>query len=165
MHVLVPRPFKALQSTGSGPMLAPKTAITVLEPSGEQRTASFDRFVDQVEPDDYDAVYLPGYLTASSDLAGPRNIAFLQEIARTGKSIFAAGNSVLLLVNAGLLDERQAIGDVAKSPSPASSTLSVVDDDPLVSDGNIYATRNAFDMPILMDRLAATLLERPAYSQ
>lgn len=161
VHVIVPRPFKALQSTGSGPMLTPKTSIAVLEPSGEQRTASFDRFVDQVEPDDYDAVYLPGYLASSSDLAEPRNMAFLREAARTGRSIFAAGNSALLLVNAGLLDESKAIGDVARSPSPASSTLSVVDD-PLVSDGNIYVTRDAFDMPVLMDRLAATLLERPA---
>ena len=137
----------------------------MLEPSGEQRIpASFDRFVDQVEPDDYDAVYLPGYLASSSDLAEPRNLAFLQEAARAGKSIFAAGNSPVLLVKAGLLDDRQPIGAAARLSSPASSTLSVVED-PLVSDGNIYAARDAFDMPILMDRLATTLLERPVYGQ
>jgi protease I len=164
VHIIVPRPFKALQSTGSGPMLTPKTSIAVLEPSGEQRSASFDRFVDQVEPDDYDAIYLPGYLTSSSDLAEPRNLAFLQEAARAGKSIFAAGNSPVLLVKAGLFDDRQPIGEAARLSSPASSTLSVVED-PLVNDGNIYAARDAFDMPILMDRLATTLLERPVYGQ
>jgi protease I len=161
VHVIVPRPLNVLQPGGSGPVLAPKTSITVLEPSGEQRIASFDRFLDQVQPGDYDAVYLPGQLAPSSDLAGPRSIAFLQEATRTGKPIFAAGNSAQLLLEAGLLDQSQPIGDAAKSSSPASSTVSVVDD-PLVNDGNIYATRDAFDMPILMDRLVATLLERPA---
>jgi protease I len=163
VHVIVPRPFKALQSTGSGPVLTPKTSIAVLEPSGEQRTAAFDRFLDEVHPGDYDAVYLPGYLAPASDLAEPRNIAFLQAAARMGKSIFAAGNSPLVLLKAGLLNQSQAIGNAAQSSSPASSTVTF--DDPIVNEGNIYATRDASDMPILMDRLVATLLERPASGQ
>ena len=132
VHIIVPRPSHVLQAAGSGAVIKPKTQIAVLEPSGEQQTASFDRFLDQVRAEDYDVIYLPGHPGEGSGLGDHNSIAFLQEAARAGKPIFAAGNSPDALVKAGLLDR------------------------------SIYTSRDAFDMPVLMDRLTATLLTRPA---
>jgi protease I len=131
VHIIVARPPHVLQAAGSGAVIKPKTQIEVLEPSGEQQTASFDRYLDQVRAEDYDVIYLPGHPREASGLDDQSSIAFLQEAERAGKPIFAAGNSPDA-VGAGVLD---AI---------------------------TYTSRDAFDMPVLMDRLIATLLTRPA---
>ena len=135
VHIIVPRPRQVLQAAGSGAVIKPKTQIEVLEPSGEQETASFDRFLDQVRAEDYDVIYLPGHPGAASGLGDQSSIAFLHEAARAGKPIFAAANPPDALVNAGL------------------------------HDGIVYTSRDAFDMPVLIDRLITTLLTRPATVQ
>jgi len=131
VNVIVPRSRQILQATGSGAVIQAKTQIAVLQPSGEKDTASFDRFVDQVRPEDYDVIYLPGHLGDGSGLTEPNSIAFLQAAARAGKPIFAAGNSPDALSKAGLLDR------------------------------TAYASRDAFGMPALIDTLIATLLTKP----
>src|SRR5262249_8513239 len=104
VNVIVPRSRQVLQATGSGAIIKAKTQIAVLEPSGDEDTASFDRFVDQVRPEDYDVIYLPGHRGDGSALTEPSSIAFLQAAARAGIPIFAAGNSPDALSKAALLD-------------------------------------------------------------
>jgi len=164
VHVIVPRPASASPAAGSGAPTEPDTQISVLEPSGEQHTASFDRFVDQVQSCEYDLVYLPANRAFSAELAlaGPPSILFLQQAAREGKPIFAAGNAGLVLLKAGLLDNSTAPGDprtVVNLSSTAAAT-----DVPSVS-ALIYTGRDGFDMPVLMDNLIATLFGRPAQRQ
>jgi protease I len=164
VHVIVPRPASASPAAGSGAPTESDTQITVLEPSGEQHTASFDRFVDQVQSCEYDLVYLPANRTFSAELAlaGPRSIVFLQQAAREGKAIFAAGNAALVLLKAGLLDNSAAPGD-PRTLVNLSSTAAATEA-PSVS-ALIYTGRDAFDMPVLMDNLIATLLGRPVQRQ
>jgi protease I len=161
VHVLIPRAAHVLQATGSGAIVKPKTRLTVLEPSGELSAAEFDRFVDQVRTDDYDIVYVPGNRARPLPQTEHSSIAFLREAARTGKSIFTIGNSSLILLQAGLLDGRRATGDPDTLEMLARSTATAADA-PLVRDGTIFTSRNAFDMPTLMDQLIATLLAQPA---
>jgi putative intracellular protease/amidase len=132
VNVIVPRSLQVLQAASAGALIRPKTQIAVLEPSGEEDTASFDRFVDQVRAQDYDVIYLPGYLGEGSGLSDPNASVFLVEAARAGKPIFAAGNSTDALLEAGLLYRP------------------------------ICSIRDAFDMPALVEALVATLLTRPA---
>jgi len=132
VQIIVPRPPQVLQAAGSGAVIKPKTQIELLEPSGERETASFDRFLDQVRVENYDVIYLPGRPDQTSGLDDRSSIAFVQEAARAGKPIFAAGNASDPLGKVGVLD------------------------------GITYTSRDAFDMPFLIDRLIATLLTRPA---
>ena len=77
VHVVVPRPAKDFQAAGSGTPVEPEMQIrnqSVLEPSGEEHTASFDQFVDQVQPCEYDLVYLPSNLTFSDHVAEQMSI-------------------------------------------------------------------------------------------
>ena len=160
VHIIVARPRHVLQAAGSGAVIKPKTQIAVLEPSGEQETASFDRFLDQVRAEDYHVIYLPGHPGMGSGLNDPNSITFLQEAARADKPIFAAGNSPDALVIAGLLNYRPARDSAALS-SPAWSTTPNVPDALLAHNAMIYTSRDAFDMPVLIDRLITALLTRP----
>ena len=156
VHVICARPAKVLQATGSGAVVKAKTSIDVLNPSEEADSVPIDRFVDQVQAGDYDAVYVPGRRRPApgSEAAGS---GFLSQAAAAGKPIFAIGNGPLLLLEAGLLERRHATGDattmLALSASNAQAT-----DGPLVRDGMIYTSRDAYDMPALIDALIAALL-------
>jgi protease I len=161
VQVLAPRAPLVLQATGSGARVQAKTTISVLDPSGEQRVAGFDRFVDQARAANYDAVYVPGNRASSSEAVAPQTIAFLREAVRAGKPIFATGNAPLILLEAGLLDGRHATGNPVTLLRMVSSAAIVVNA-PLVSAGAIHTSRDAFDIPALMDALVGALLAQPA---
>jgi len=163
VHVVVPRSAKDFHATGTGAQIKSEMKITALDPSGEERTASFDRFVDQVQPADYDLIYLPSNLTFSDRVAEQLSIAFLQQAGAEGKPIFAMGNASLVLFRAGLIDKRTARADQATvsltSPPPA------VDEAILPSSAMVYTGRDAFDMPILMDKLIGVMCRHAPQQQ
>jgi protease I len=161
VQVLAPRAASVLKATGSGALVQPKTTLSVLDPSGEERVAGFDGFVDQARAADYDAVYVPGNRAGSAEPVAPQTIAFLREAVRAGKPIFATGNGPLILLAAGLLDGRRATGEPATLLKLALSSAIAVDA-PLVSAGAIHTSRDAFDIPALMASLVEALLARPA---
>jgi len=160
VHIIVPRPAENVRGGSSGALRPAKTEIRVLEPSGEQRSASFDRFIDQVQVCEYDMIYLPSNRAFAGALAEPAGIAFLKQAASEAKSIFATGNSAFVLLKAGLLDDGAATGNpsMAASATSSSTAASAL---PPANHALIYTNRDAFDMPVLMNDLIATLLGRP----
>ena len=161
VHIIIPRPAGILQAASSGAVIRAKTRIAVINPSGEAGDSAFDRFLDQVQAHDYDAVYLPGNLASEGELAEPSSLAFLREAKRAGKPIFGISNSPLFLLEAGLLDRKQATGSPATLSKLSASNVTVIDA-PVVKDGNIHTSRDAFDVPAMMDALVATLRARSA---
>ncbi len=162
VHVVVPRSAKDFQAAGSGAQIEPEMQITVLDPSGEEHTASFDRFVDQVQPCEYDLVYLPSNLAFSDHVAEQLSIAFLHQAGAEGKPIFAMGNATLVLFKAGLISRRTAHADQATVS--LISPLTAADELPR-SGGVVHTGRDAFDMPVLMDELTAALRGRASQQQ
>jgi len=161
VHVIVPRPAESPQGNRSDAAGQGTTQLLVLEPSGEQRSALSDRFIDQVRGADYDAVYLPSNRASAKALTKPPEVAFVKQAADEGKAIFAIGNSALLLLQAGLLDHKPTAlsgGGSGNGPSPSSTSTADV---ALVNGAVIFIGRDAFDVPVLMDNLIATLLGRP----
>ena len=166
VHVIVPRAKAAgaagaLGAAGSGLAVKPGAQISVLNPSGEQDVADVDRYLDQVRARDYDAVYLPGNLALSRELEAPASATFLQQAMHAGTPTFATGNAALVLLAAGLLDNRRATGD-APTLQRLTASSAYATDAALVIEGPIYTSRDAFDMPGLMERLIGRLLARPA---
>lgn len=158
VDVVVPRAAKDFQGAGSGAQIESEMQITVLDPSGEEHTAAFDHFVDQVQPCEYDLVYLPSNLTFSDRVAEQLSIAFLEQTGTEGKPIFAMGNATLVLFKAGLIHNRTARADQATVS--LISPPAAVDEAALPSGGVVYAGRDAFDMPLFMDELMAALRGR-----
>jgi protease I len=149
VHVIAPR----LVAAGSDRLLH------VINPSGEEDQAAFDRFVDEAAPRDYHAVYLPSHRDLNPGLTGRESQAFLQQAVRAGRPVFAIGNAPLLLLQAGLLERTRATGDAATFLRLALSNASATDA-PLVDDKSIYTSRDAFDMPLLMQRMVDELRGR-----
>lgn len=164
VDVIVPRPPALVRATGSGAIIQQRTHLTVLNPSGEADEASIDRFLDQVVAESYDAVYVPGHRGSVDRLADEDSVAFLRATARSGRAIFSANNAVLVIARAGLLDSLvQARGFAGAEGTLRGSAYPTASDAPGTIAG-IHVSRNAFEMPQLMNRLVDTLTAKPAIS-
>jgi protease I len=153
VHVVVPRP-------ASGYSRATSPRIAVLNPSGEEDVAVADRFLDQVQARDYDAIYVPSNRAQLRRLEQAAGARFLQQAARSGTPVFATGNGALVLWGAGLLDRRRVAADAATLDLLRASSVHA-SDAPFAVDGPIRTSRDAFAMPALVDSLIETLLLRP----
>lgn len=149
VHVLTPRQ----------PAASASRELHLVNPSGEEGTTAFDRYLDEVNALDYDAVYLPGHRLATPALESDASLAFLQQAVRGGRPVFAIANGPLLLLQAGLLERRRATGDAPTFLRLAFSNAQATDA-ALVIDGPIYTSRDAFDMPQLMRQLVIELRNR-----
>lgn len=165
VDVIVPRPAALVRATGSGAIIQQRTHVSTINPSGEADEASIDRFLDQVAAESYDAVYVPGHRGSVDRLADDDSVAFLRTAARSGRAIFSAENAVLVIARAGLLDglvQARAFAG-AEGTLRGAAYRPAVDDAPGALSG-VYFSRNAFEMPQLMNRLADTLTAKPPRS-
>jgi hypothetical protein len=119
VHVIVPRPAKALEAAGSGAIVKPKTQVAVLDHSGEHDQAVFDRFVDQVQAQDYDVSIFPA--TAACRGTGAAAQRRFRSRPRAPARRSSPSAMVRLRFAAGLLDERRATGDAATLERLATS--------------------------------------------
>lgn len=163
VDVIVPRPPALVRATGSGAIIQQRTHLNVLNPSGESDEASIDRFLDQVVAESYDAVYIPGHRGSMDRLAAADSVAFLRATARSGRAIFSADNAVIVVARAGLLDGLLQARNYAGAEGTLRGSAPVTDVPPGTIAG-IYVSRNAFEMPQLMNRLVDTLISKPAIS-
>lgn len=159
VDVIVPRSA----ARASGPATAPRVLHTI-NPSGEEVEVGFDRFVDEVDPLAYQAVYLPGNRSGVPALNGPASVDFIASAVHAGRPLFAIGNAPLVLLEAGLLEHRRATGDATIFMRLALSNAAATDA-PLVKDGAIHTSRDAFDIPVLMRQLIVELLKRAPQPQ
>jgi protease I len=150
-------------------VIVPRTApraqrvLNTMNPSGEEDMAAFDRYLDEVDPAHYQALYLPGHRADAGTLQSAATISFVRAAVSAGRPVFAIGNAPLLLLHAGLLEHKRATGDAATFLRLALSNAAATDA-PLVEDGSIYTSRDAFDMPLLMREMVSELRRRAGNS-
>lgn len=163
VDVVVPRPAALVRATGSGAVIQQRTHVGLINPTGEADEATIDRFVDQAAPESYDAVYVPGHRRSVDSLASEESIAFLQAAVRSGKPVFAAERAVTVIVRAGLFDGLlQTRGFAGAEGTLRGAAYHPAADRDRGTIAGIYMSRSAFEMPQMMERLAAALVAKPA---
>lgn len=163
VDVIVPRPAALVRATGSGALIQQRTHLSLLNPTGEADAAPIDRFLDQVVAESYDAVYIPGHRLSVDSLASDESINFLRAAVRAGKPVFAADKAILVIARAGLLDGLVQARAFAGAEGTLRGAAYHPATDPVRGTiSGVYMSRSAFEMPQLMERLAAALVAKPA---
>jgi protease I len=109
-----------------------------------------DRFVDEAEVGDYDAILIPGGTWNPLTLRNtPAVVQFVRDLHATGKPTAAICHGPIVLINAGLLRGKAAtcFWDVMIDLTNAGAT---VRDEPLVVDGNLITGRFIYDLPAFL---------------
>ena len=141
-------PRQILQKRGAEVVLAsPKRdpiQATVHDDPG--KTIRPNLTIDQVNPDDFDALILPGGVRNPDALRIHGNvIGLIRDFNRQGKPIAAICHGPWLLVEADLLRGRTATSWPSIRTDLRNAGANVVDE-PAVTDGNLVTSRNPNDV-------------------
>jgi hypothetical protein len=144
VHILAPRPADRAPLIGLAAFSTPRELLTLLDYAGERRLVAVTWYLDQVNPQDYDAIYVPNNLGDIQRLASnsqAMRFVITAQVARL--PIFVSGNARAVVPG---LEVSGAL-DGAAADSQATRA----------GQSQVYASDNAFDMPQLIGALAATL--------
>jgi protease I len=150
-------PLKALKRAGA------RVHVVSLHPSAIRgmnhmvpgKKVDVDRTILEVDPDEYDALLLPGGMISPDALRQSDEVlAFVQHFDRARKPIAVICHGPWLLISAGLASGRQltswpGIRDDVRNAGAIWS------DDPLVEDGNWISSRGPQDLPVFVDAMLA----------
>jgi len=112
-----------------------------------------DRFLDEVQPAEYDAVFIPGGAWNPDSLrVDTEALAFVKGIYEDGKPTASICHGPLVFVNAGIARNKQmtAYWNIHLDLQNAGA---IVRDQPVVVDGNLITSRFPYDLPHLMQAI------------
>jgi protease I len=148
-------PRRILQDRGAEVLLASlkRDPIQASVHDDPGKTIRPDLTIDEVNPDDFDALILPGGVHNPDQLRLHRNvIELIKAFGRQGKPIGAICHGPWLLVEADLLRGRTATSWPSIRTDLRNAGADVVDQ-PAVTDGNIVTSRNPDDVEAFTDAL------------
>ena len=150
VHILTPRPVDGAPIVGLAGFVPPHELVSTLDYAGERRLVAVTWYLDQVRAQDYDAVYVPNYLT---DLEGLRTngqaMRFLLAAQGTRRPVFVTGNAWTVLPGLEAQGAAQADGVAVLAPTTQ------------MPQWDVTIGEDAFDMPRLIGVLSTTLAAAP----
>ena len=135
---------------GLAGFVTPRELLTTLDYAGERRLVAVTWYLDQVNPQDYDAIYVPNNLDDIERLAtNGQTMRFLITAQGARLPIFLTGNARAIVPGFEIAGKTQL--ERVASANPATQ----------IRQWQVYAGQDAFDMPQLIGALAATLAATP----
>jgi protease I len=125
------------------------------------KTIRPDLTIDDVNPDDFDALILPGGVRNPDQLRIHGNVvSLIRAFAEQGKPVGAICHGPWLLVEADLLRGRTATSWPSIRTDLRNAGANVIDD-PAVTDGNIVTSRNPDDVEAFTNALIDLIEDIP----
>jgi protease I len=150
-------PRQILQEQGAEVVLASlkRDPIQATIHDDPGKTIRPDLTIDEVNPDDFDALILPGGVRNPDQLRLHGNvIGLIRRFAEQGKPVAAICHGPWLLVEAGLVRGRTATSWPSIRTDLRNAGAKVVDE-AVVTDGNIVTSRKPEDIPAFVDAFVA----------
>lgn len=120
--------------------------------------------LSEIEPDDLDAVFIPGGFSPDHLRTHEGAVQFVREVADQGKIVSAICHGPWMFVETELADGIEITAYEAVHNDLENAGATVVDV-PSTRDGNIVTGRQPDDLPEFCEELAAALAERAAEQQ
>ena len=143
-------PKKALEAAGATVTLASIRRDPIQGMKGDinkAETATPDLTLEEVDPDDYDALVLPGGVANPDKLRlEERALEIVEDFMDDDKIVAAICHAPWLLVEAEVIDGRRLTGYPSIRTDLENAGGDVVDEE-VVIDGNLITSRNPDDIP------------------
>ncbi len=169
-EVEVTEPVQFLRSNGA-------TVVTITPHRGEHEhgikahrgvepgaTVKADEYLENVDPGDFDALFIPGGQSPDRLRLVPAAVAFVQSFAKANKPIFALCHGPQLLISADLVRGKTVTSWPSLTVDLRNAGANWVDKE-VVIDGNLITSRKPEDIPALtevMEDLLGEIKERRA---
>lgn len=108
-----------------------------------------DKTLDEVDPDDYDLLVLPGGKAPETVRKAPKALEIARDFFKKNKPVAAICHGPQTLISAGLLKGRHATcyKSVAQEMKDAGA---IYEDKEVLVDGNLVTSRQPSDLPAFM---------------
>jgi protease I len=149
-------PYDRLRAAGCEVEIIGARAGQELRGYKGNETVKADRAIDQVRPDAYDALLIPGGLSPDHLRADSRFVDFVRAFDATGRPLAAVCHGPQLLISAGLAKGRTltAWKTIQEDLRQIGAN---VKDEPVVRDRNWITSRQPDDLDAFSDALLETL--------
>lgn len=119
------------------------------EVTGKQgeATVTIDKGIDEVSPDDFDALFLPGGFSPDQLRADDRFVKFTKAFMDAKKPVFAICHGPQLLISARALEGRDATGYKSIQTDMEYAGAKVVDKEVVVCQEQLVTSRQPEDLP------------------
>jgi protease I len=161
-RVELEEPRRALDEAGARTEIVSLSAGEIqardhdLEDAG---TFSVDRVVDEVSPDEYDALLLPGGTVNPDKLRmNSAAVRFVRTFVDSGKPVASICHGPWSLVEAGAARGRRLTSWPSIRTDLRNAGAEVVDEE-VVTDGNITTSRSPDDLPVFCQRIVEEFAE------
>jgi protease I len=127
--------------------------------------AKSDKSINDVSPDDFDAVVIPGGFAPDFMRRTPAIIKFVSEMAEQGKVVAAICHGPWVLCSTQALKGKRATCFFAIKDDVINAGASYVDAE-VVRDGNLITSRKPDDLPAFLQAISQAVKEaRPAVAR
>ena len=119
-------------------------------------TLKADEYLENVDPADFDAVFLPGGQSPDRLRLAPGAVSFVQAFAKANKPIFALCHAPQLLISADLVRGKTLTSWPSVAVDLRNAGANWVDRE-VVVDGNLITSRKPADIPALTKKMEEIL--------
>jgi protease I len=148
-RVELEEPKKALEDAGAGVEIVSihDGEIQGFDHFDPANTVPVDHTVEEVSPDDYDALLIPGGVGNPDQLRGDENaVSFVQEFHRAGKPMAVICHGPWVLVESGAVRGKRVTSWPTLETDIRNAGGEWVDQE-VVVDGNLVTSRKPDDLP------------------
>ncbi|ANU21259.1 protease [Planococcus plakortidis] len=151
-------PAKAFNEAGHELINIEKEAGKKVTGKQGEAVVTIDKGIDDVNPDDFDALLLPGGFSPDQLRADDRFVTFTKAFMDSKKPVFAICHGPQLLITAKALEGRKATGFKSIQVDMEYAGATVVDEEVAVCQDQLVTSRQPDDIPAF-NRESLKLLE------
>ncbi|GGB57006.1 DJ-1/PfpI/YhbO family deglycase/protease [Virgibacillus dakarensis] len=151
-------PAKAFTDAGHKVVTIEKQKGNEVTGKNNEVTVTIDEGIDNVNPDDYDALFIPGGFSPDQLRADDRFVAFAKHFMDVKKPVFAICHGPQLLITAKSLEGRAATGYKSIQVDMEYAGAYVKDEEVVVCNNQLVTSRQPDDIPAF-NREALNLLK------
>ena len=140
-------PAKALTDAGHEVFTIEKEAGKVVSGKNGEAKVTIDHNIDDVNPNDFDALFLPGGFSPDILRADDRFVQFSKAFMDAKKPVFAICHGPQLLITAKTLDGRDATGYKSIQVDLENAGANFHDEEVFVCQNQLVTSRTPDDIP------------------
>lgn len=140
-------PAKAFQDAGHEVVTIEKEKGKQVTGKNNQVTVTIDYGIDDINPSDFDALFIPGGFSPDMLRADERFVTFAKHFMDEKKPVFAICHGPQLLITAKTLEGRKATGFTSIQVDMEYAGAKVVDEEVVVCQNQLVTSRQPDDIP------------------
>ncbi|MGF2615056.1 type 1 glutamine amidotransferase [Rossellomorea vietnamensis] len=141
------KPADAFKEEGHTIVTIEKQSGKTVEGKQGEAKVSIDEGIDNVNPDDFDALFLPGGFSPDQLRADDRFVQFTKSFMDADKPVFAICHGPQLLITAKSLEGRTATGFKSIKVDMEYAGVEYKDEEVVVCKDQLVTSRNPDDIP------------------